>query len=105
MTKKSKQIFTKTRDFNWIEQRKLQRKGASTSSKRATIFSTYEEQYKLQKQPFPQLGKSTVENKAELFISGLEKQFKLLAVPYKSLGYCLPKDFKLRFDLQFLKIL
>ena len=78
-----------------------------TLSNRATIVSTYEEQYKLtaQKTFFSNLASRQMktENKALLFFLGLEVQFtaefKLLAIPYNPLGYCF------RFDLQCLKIL
>ena len=42
---------------------------------------------------FPWLGESTDENKALLFFTGWEAEFKVLAIPYNPLGHCLRKDF------------
>ena len=42
---------------------------------------------------FPLLGESTDENKALLFFTGWEAEFKVLAIPYNPLGHCLRKDF------------
>ena len=57
---------------------------------------------------FPWLGELRDENKALLFFTGWEAQFKILAIPYNPLDHCLRKDFlthSQRFDLQCLKIL
>ena len=42
---------------------------------------------------FSWLGDSTDENKAILFFTGFEAEFKVLAIPYNPLGHCLRKDF------------
>ena len=62
MTKKKKQIFTKFRDFNV---KKTTEKRLLTSSNRATIVCTYEEQHKLaaQKTFFPNLASRQMKTK------------------------------------------
>ena len=42
---------------------------------------------------FPWLGESTDENKALLFFTGWEAEFKVLAIPYNPLGHCVQKNF------------
>ena len=57
------------------------------------LSALIKEQHKLHKKPFPWLGESTDENKALLFFTGWEAEFKVLAIPYNPLGHCLRKDF------------
>ena len=42
---------------------------------------------------FPWLGESTDENKALLFFTGWEAEFKVLAIPHNPIDHCLRKDF------------
>ena len=89
MTKKSKQILTKTRDFNWIGERKLQRNGALPRATGPPLS-----------QHLNTKNNTSCKNNFSLTCPvdswkqswGLEVQFTLLAVPYKPLGYCLPKN-------------
>ena len=73
--------------------RKLQRNGALPRATGPPLSALIKEQHKLHKKPFPWLGESTDENKALLFFTGWEAEFKVLAIPHNPLDHCLRKYF------------